>query len=71
MVAGRSLTDVAVANGTDLSEVSRILPFAFLSPRIAEGVLAGSQPTELTAHRLSRIANLPHSWEAQAHQLGF
>lgn len=35
-VADRSLGDVAQLHGTDLSSVSRILPYAFRSPAITE-----------------------------------
>ncbi|MER8410025.1 recombinase family protein [Mesorhizobium sp. M1342] len=68
--AGRSLTDVAMLNGTDTSEVSRLLPFAFLSPKIAANIVAGDQPIELTAHRLSRLSDLPLAWADQASLLG-
>ncbi|MER8400409.1 recombinase family protein [Mesorhizobium sp. M1348] len=69
--ANRSLTDVAVLNGTDASEVSRLLPFAFLSPKIAARIVAGDQPVKLTSHRLSRVSDLPHAWSTQATLLGF
>ncbi|MGX9574689.1 hypothetical protein [Mesorhizobium sp. f-mel] len=69
--AGRSLTDVAMLNGTDTSEVSRLLPFAFLAPKIAASIVAGDQPVELTAHRLSRVSDLPHAWTSQGALLGF
>ncbi|ESX84435.1 hypothetical protein [Mesorhizobium sp. LSHC412B00] len=69
--ANRSLTDVAMLNGTDTSEVSRLLPFAFLAPKIAASIVAGDQPVELTAHRLSRASDLPHAWISQAALLGF
>ncbi|WP_292447718.1 recombinase family protein [Mesorhizobium sp.] len=69
--ANRSLTDVAILNGTDASEVSRLLPFAFLAPRIAANIVAGDQPVELTAHRLSRLSDLPLAWTDQAALLGF
>jgi hypothetical protein len=48
-----------VLNGTDTSEVSRLLPFAFLAPKISASIVAGDQPVELTAHRLSRVSDLP------------
>lgn len=69
--AGRSLSDVAALNGTDTSEVSRLLPFAFLAPRIAASIVAGDQPVELTTHRLSRLPDLPLAWTDQAALLGF
>ncbi|ESY78214.1 resolvase [Mesorhizobium sp. LNHC221B00] len=69
--AHRSLTDVAMLNGTDTSEVSRLLPFAFLAPKIAANIVAGDLPVELTAHRLSRLSDLPLAWADQASLLGF
>ncbi|WP_292598103.1 recombinase family protein [Mesorhizobium sp.] len=69
--ANRSLTDVAKLNGTDTSEVSRLLPFAFLAPKITSSIVAGDQSVELTAHRLSRLSDLPLSWADQTAILGF
>ncbi|QDZ00575.1 recombinase family protein [Nitratireductor mangrovi] len=62
---GRSLSEVATLNNTDLSEVSRLLPLAFLAPCITETILSGTQPEHLTAQRLSRISDLPLSWARQ------
>ena len=62
---GHSLSDVAARNGTGLSEVSRLLPLAFLAPSITEAILSGTQPVDLTAQRLSRISDLPLSWAQQ------
>jgi site-specific DNA recombinase len=69
--ANRSLTDVASLSGTDVSEVSRLLPLAFLAPKIAACIVAGCQPVELSAQRLSRIGELPHNWPDQVKTLGF
>ena len=68
---GRSLTDVAKQHQTELSEVSRLLPLAFLSPKITQAILAGTQPVDLTAQRLSRIPDMPTNWNEQAAMLGF
>ncbi|KQU93265.1 hypothetical protein ASD12_25535 [Mesorhizobium sp. Root102] len=69
--ASRSLTDVAMLNDTDTSEVSRLLPFALLAPKIAASIVAGDQPVELSAHRLSRVSELPYAWASQTALLGF
>ena len=61
----RSLSDIATANRVDPSEVSRILPLAFLSPKLIDAVHAGNHPVQLTAQRLSRVPDLPNSWTAQ------
>jgi hypothetical protein len=55
----------------DKGEVSRVLPLAFLAPDIAEAILDGRQPPELTASRLKRLRNLPLNWEQQRRYLGF
>ena len=53
------------------SEVSRILPLAFLAPDIVRAILAGDQPVTLTAERLKRLPSLPLDWRAQRRLLGF
>ncbi|TPI65509.1 recombinase family protein [Mesorhizobium sp. B3-1-3] len=68
--SGRSLTEIASVNATTVSEVSRLLPLAFLSPKIVSKIIAGNQPIELTAHRLSRLPGLPLTWVDQASLLG-
>lgn len=69
--SGRSLTEIASLHATTVSEVSRLLPLAFLSPKIVSRIIAGNQPIELTAHRLSRLSGLPLAWTDQAALLGF
>ncbi|MFZ1774627.1 MAG: recombinase family protein, partial [Rhizobiaceae bacterium] len=54
-----SLSRVAKRLGTNLYEISRILPLAFLAPKITKAILNGTQPVELNAHRLSRLTDLP------------
>ncbi|OBQ92497.1 recombinase family protein [Mesorhizobium sp. AA23] len=68
--SGRSLTEIASLNATTVSEVSRLLPLAFLSPKIISRIIAGTQPIELTAHRLSRLSGLPLAWSDQSALLG-
>ncbi|PBB20372.1 recombinase family protein [Mesorhizobium sp. WSM4313] len=68
--SGRSLTEIASLNATTVSEVSRLLPMAFLSPKIVSKIIAGNQPIELTAHRLSRLSGLPLAWSDQSALLG-
>jgi hypothetical protein len=62
---GKTLSDVAAMEAVELSEVSRILPLAFIAPSIVESVLAGTQPVSLTAQRLLRLPDLPASWQQQ------
>jgi hypothetical protein len=66
-----SLNALADRRRTDSGDISRILPLAFLAPDIAEAILDGRQPPELTAARLKRINELPISWARQRDLLGF
>lgn len=66
----KSMAQIATEHGTDFSEVSRLLPLAFLSPAIVDAILTGKQPVELNAQRLSRITGLPHCWAAQSALIG-
>jgi hypothetical protein len=66
----KSMTDVAQICGTDTSEVSRLLPLAFVSPAITDAILSGQQPVDLTARRLSRLDDLPLCWQEQSRLLG-
>jgi hypothetical protein len=66
-----SVKAIAAREGLDGSDISRILPFAFLAPDIIEAILAGRQPPELTAKVLMRLQLLPADWQAQRRRLGF
>ena len=63
--SGRGIGEVAEANNVDRSDLTRILRLAFLAPDIVDRILNGSQPPELTTQKLSRLAELPHSWVEQ------
>ena len=64
-----TLSDVASNHGTDPVEVSRILPLAYLSPRIVHAIMMGEQPVELTTQRLSRMSDIPVAWHDQIESL--
>ena len=66
-----SIDGLARQHGIPASEISRLLPLAFLAPAIVESILAGQQPPELTAKVLTRASGLPISWEQQRSVLGF
>lgn len=63
--SGRGIADVAAANSVDRSDFSRVLRLAFLAPDIVDRILNGSQAVELTAAKLLRVVDLPHSWNEQ------
>jgi DNA invertase Pin-like site-specific DNA recombinase len=59
--SGRTIADVANTTNIHVADVSRILPLAFLAPKITEAILRGRQPIELTARALARD-DLPILW---------
>ena len=67
----KSLDDLARAISIPASEVSRMLPLAFLAPDIVRSILNGEQPHALTAKQLKRLRFLPADWVAQRQLLGF
>lgn len=68
--SNRSLTAVAADCRTELSEVSRILPLAFLAPSIIDAIMTGQQFVSLTTQRLLRLSDLPILWHDQLAVLG-
>ncbi|WP_109796106.1 recombinase family protein [Minwuia thermotolerans] len=66
-----SLQELSREAGIDRSEIGRVLQLAYLAPDITEAILDGRQPSELTAHRLKRMAGLPLDWAEQRKALGF
>ena len=66
-----SLCDIAKTEGVSDRYVSRLLPLAFLAPDIVEAILAGTQPLDLTAEKLTKHTELPLSWAEQRELLGF
>jgi len=67
--SARTIAEVANDTGIHIADVSRILPLAFLAPKITDAILRGRQPVELTARALMRD-DLPHLWADQLQQFG-
>ncbi len=67
--AGRTVADVANLIGVHSADVSRILPLAFLAPKIVEKILNGTQPADLTVRKLARVSDLPLRWSDQETRL--
>jgi DNA invertase Pin-like site-specific DNA recombinase len=65
-----SIADLSRELGVYRSDISRVLPLAFLSPDVTEAVLTGRQPADLTARNLARLVDVPHLWEEQARAFG-
>ncbi len=59
-----NITDLADSLGVDRVDVGRVLPLAFLAPRLTDQVLSGTQPTDLSARHLARL-DLPLTWADQ------
>ena len=64
-----SVDAIAEIDGLPASEISRVLPLAFLAPDITKAILTGKQPVELTAKRLKRVGKLPACWSEQCQLL--
>lgn len=66
----KSLNDIARREKVSAPYIRRLLPLALLAPDIIEAILAGQQPIDLTAEKLSRI-DMPTDWGHQRQLLGF
>jgi hypothetical protein len=66
-----TLAQLSAESGVDIADLSRLLPLAFLSPRIAGVILSRRQPAELTGRHLLRADDLPLLWAHQSQALGF
>ena len=67
--AGRGISDIAEAAGHSESFIRTRTQLAFLSPRLQEAILAGTQPAELTLKRMMRQP-VPLIWTDQDHLYG-
>lgn len=67
----KSIRALAQTTGLTRPYVKRLLKLAFLSPDIVQAILAGRQPVDLTAQRLTRLSKLPCSWKEQRVVLDF
>jgi len=67
-----SVHQIAEQEKCDASEVSRVMPLAFLAPDLVTAILEGRQPVDLTADRLKRLSGgLPICWRQQKTALEF
>jgi len=65
-----SVSELALQTNRDPSEVSRVLPLAFLAPTIVSAILEGRQPLAITPPPRKRAA-LALGWANQRRSLGF
>ena len=70
MKTGTSIKQIASTTTISESYITRIVPMAFLSPRIQQAILSGLQPAELTLETIARC-KLPMDWQAQERLFGF
>ena len=70
MKSGISVKQVSIKTSLSDSYIMRIIPMAFLSPKIQQAIINGTQPIELTLEDITR-AKLPMEWQAQESMLGF
>lgn len=66
-----SIKNLADKNDVNGSYFTRVLRLAYLAPDIVDAIIAGRQPTGLTATRLVRMHDLPIDWPRQRQHLGF
>ena len=66
-----ALETIAKDEKVTSSWVARVIHLAFLAPDIAQAIVDGRQPADLTAERLMRLVPLPTAWAAQREYLGF
>ena len=61
-----STDEIAMREGVGERNIRKLLPLAWLSPRIIDAIADGTAPASLTVSRLS--AALPHDWATQEHR---
>jgi hypothetical protein len=72
LISGKMTSLRAIAKSESVTHpyVKRLIKLAFLAPDIVETILAGRQPVDLTAERLTRLVDLPDRWDQQRRLLG-
>ena len=70
VLAGKtaSFDEIASAEGLAERHIRRLVPLAFLSPKIIQAIADGTAPAGLTVSCLTQA--LPHVWTAQEQMLG-
>jgi DNA invertase Pin-like site-specific DNA recombinase len=70
VLAGKtaSFNEIASAEGLAERHIRRLVPLAFLSPKIIQAIADGNGPAGLTVSSLTQA--LPHAWTAQEQMLG-
>ena len=63
-----SFEEIAERESKVVRHIRRLLPLAFLSPRVVDAIAVGSAPAHFTVTLLTD--SLPHSWAHQEKRLG-
>jgi len=66
-----SVQEIALREGVFVTEISRIIPLAFLAPVIVEDILQGRQPEPINISFLKRAKPLSFEWNEQRIRLGY
>lgn len=66
-----TVTELAKIEGMTVSYLTRVLRLAFLDPWIVEQIIAGRQPANLDARKLTLSGELPMRWNQQRAFAGF
>jgi site-specific DNA recombinase len=68
LLEGNSLEELCKQSGVSDRYIQRLLPLAFLSPRIVTAIVEGNYPSDLTLERL--LGSLKLNWRDQAKAIG-
>jgi site-specific DNA recombinase len=68
---GVAFAALAVRAGVSRSYFTRVVRLSYLAPDIAQAILEGRQPCDLTAEKLLAHSRLPLAWQDQRTALGF
>ena len=63
-----SFKEIAQCEKKVVRHIRRLIPLAFVSPRVVEAIANGSAPADLTVTLLTGA--LPHNWNEQEKKLG-
>lgn len=70
MKSGTSVKQISMKTSVSDSYIMRIIPMAFLSPKIQQAIIEGTQPVEMTLENITR-SKLPMEWHAQESMFSF
>ena len=68
---GMPFAALAKRQGVRPSYFTRLLRLSYLAPDVAQAILDGRQPRDLTAYKLLAHSRLPLAWHEQRTVLGF